>query len=117
MGAGVVVDVPWHGCWRHYRCTAVVVLAVSSDGNGVGASDVIDARQHEVGLFDAIVSEGFNTKPGQEPLFVYCQVVVLFNKWYVSDGAVTIVDSLMECGPFIGVLSNVWCFVFRHFVV
>ena len=91
MSTGIVVDAPRRGCWRRYRCTAVVVLAASSDGDGVGAGDVIDAWRHEVGLFGAIVSEGFNIKPGQKPLFVYCQVAVLFNKWYVSDEAVTIV--------------------------
>ncbi len=43
------------------------------------------------GTGGATSSADFKVKPGQVPLFVYYRVAVLFNKWYVSDRAVTIV--------------------------
>ena len=85
MGTGVVIDALQRGCWQRHGCTAVVVLAASSDGDGVGAGDIMDARRRGMELCGAIVSEGFNIKPGQRPLIVYYQGAVLFNKWYVSD--------------------------------
>ncbi len=39
----------------------------------------------------ATSTAGFKVKPGQVPLFVYYRVSVLFNKWNISDRAVTIV--------------------------
>ena len=91
MGTGVVINVPRRGRWRRHGCTAVVVLAASSDGDGIGAGDVIDAWQHGMELCGAIVSESFNIKPGQRPLFVYYRGDVLSNKWYISYRAVAIV--------------------------
>ncbi len=67
------------------------MLAASSDGDGIGAGGVIEVRRSGMELCGTIISEGFNTKPGQRPLFVYYRGAVLFNKWYVSYRAVAIV--------------------------
>ncbi len=67
------------------------MLAASSRRGGVRASGIVDARLCWMELYGVIGSEDFNVKPGQVPLFVYCLVAVLFNNWYISDGAVVIV--------------------------
>ena len=90
--------------WRRRRCA-------SSDG--VGAGDVIDAQRHEVGLFLKVSIQN----RGRSPYLFTAKLRFCLTSGTSRMELLRLFDSLMECGPFIGVLSNIWCFVFRHFVV
>ncbi len=68
-----------------------LVLTASSMRGGWCMGGGVRARWQSAGCGGAISSADFNRISGHVPLFVYYQVVVLFNKWYVSYRAVAII--------------------------
>ena len=75
-----VIDAQQCSCWWHHRCAAAL-----------HASGIIKAQRQSSDVVAPIVLRVSMKYRGMCPLFVYYQVSVLFNKWNISDKAVTIV--------------------------
>ena len=104
--AGSVVDVWRRLCGRHHRVAAVLGPVASLMRSGTGWSSV------------APMVLNISMKSwGMCPWLFTTELRCCLTSGTSQTELLQLFDSLMEYGPLNGVVSNVWCFVFRHLVV